>query len=60
MNKIVIEPDLDTIPALYEQRQKTWEAVQNSDFVSDEEKRESLGFEKEKSTENDTNNNQEN
>ena len=43
--EIIIEPDLDTIQSLAEQRQKTWETVNNSDFVSKEEKRESLGFE---------------
>ena len=42
---IIIEPDLDTISSLAEQRQKTWETMNNSDFVSDNEKRESLGFE---------------
>ncbi len=42
--KIVIELDLDTISSLYGQRQKIWETVKNSDFVSDKEKRESLGF----------------
>ena len=41
---LIIEPDLDTITSLAEQRQKTWETINNSDFVSDEEKRESLGF----------------
>ncbi len=41
---IIIEPDLDTISSLAEQRQKTWEVVNNSEFVSQEEKRESLGF----------------
>lgn len=45
--KIIIEPDLDTISSLSEQRQKIWETVNNSDFVSDKEKRESLGFDKE-------------
>ena len=43
---IVIEPDLDTISSLTEQRQKTWEVVNKSEFVSKEEKRESLGFER--------------
>ena len=41
---IIIEPDLDTISSLSEQRQKTWEVINNSKFVSREEKRESLGF----------------
>ena len=44
--QIEIEPDLDTIQSLAEKRQKTWETMNNSDFVSDEEKRESLGFDK--------------
>ena len=43
---IIIEPDLDTISSLVKQRKDLWEAVNNSDFVSKEEKRESLGFEK--------------
>ena len=42
---IVIEPDLDTISSLTEQRQKIWQTVNDSNFVSQEEKRESLGFE---------------
>ena len=42
---IIIEPDLDTISSLAEQRQKTWETLNKSDFVSNNEKRESLGFE---------------
>ena len=42
---IIIEPDLDTISSLAEQRQKTWETMNDSNFVSDNEKRESLGFE---------------
>ena len=41
---IILEPDLDAVASLAEQRQKTWETVNNSDFVSQEEKRESLGF----------------
>ena len=41
---IIIEPDLDTIQSLAEQRQKTWETINNSEFVSESEKRESLGF----------------
>ncbi len=48
---ISIEPDLDTISSLAEQRQKTWETINKSNFVSNEEKRESLGFDAtEKST----------
>ena len=42
---LIIEPDLDTISAISEKRQKIWETVNNSDFVSENEKRESLGYE---------------
>ena len=42
---ISIEPDIDTISSLSEQRQKIWETINKSDFVSEEEKRENLGFE---------------
>jgi HK97 family phage portal protein len=40
---LIIEPDLDTISAISEKRQKIWETVNKSDFVSENEKRESLG-----------------
>ena len=42
--KLIIEPDIDSIGALSEKRQKVWESVNNSSFVSNEEKRETLGF----------------
>ena len=42
--KLIIEPDIDSINALSEKRQKVWESVNNSNFVSNEEKRETLGF----------------
>ena len=42
---LIIEPDLDTISAISEKRQKIWETVNKSDFVSENEKRESLGYE---------------
>ena len=42
--KLIIEPDIDSINALTEKRQKVWDSVNNSNFVSNEEKRETLGF----------------
>lgn len=42
--KILIEPDLDSISTLSEKRQKIWETMKNSNFVSEKEKRETLGF----------------
>ena len=42
--KLIIEPDIDSINALAEKRQKVWDSVNNSNFVSNEEKRETLGF----------------
>ncbi len=42
--KILIEPDLDSISTLSAKRQKIWETMKNSNFVSEKEKRESLGF----------------
>ena len=51
---IIIEPDLDTIQSLAEQRQKTWETINNSEFVSESEKRESLGFDGENKVNNNT------
>ena len=45
--QIIIEPDLDKIQSLADKRQKTWEALSKSDFITDEEKRESLGFDEE-------------
>ena len=42
--KLIIEPDIDSINALTEKRQKVWDSVNNSNFVSNEEKREISGF----------------
>jgi len=58
---VSIEPDLDSIPSLFEQRQKAWQVVNKSDFVSKKEKRDCLGFDTTKpkdhvSTDNNENN----
>ena len=45
---LIIEPDLDSISAISEKRQKIWKTINESDFVDDKEKRESLGFNREK------------
>jgi len=41
---IELKPDLDEIPALAEERKAVWEKVSSVDFLSDEEKREALGY----------------
>ena len=59
---IKIEVDLDSIPSLSEKRQKVWETIKNSNIVSNNEKRDALGYDterilNEKQQNNDNNNN---
>ncbi|MCI5049577.1 MAG: phage portal protein [Rickettsiales bacterium] len=43
-NQLELNPNYDAIPALAPRREKMWERINNATFLSDEEKREKLGF----------------